>query len=665
MIRLSNLSVFFGKKNLFTDVSLNLSNGNRYGITGANGSGKSTLLKILAGEATPQEGEIGVPSSCRVGFLKQNHFDYEDERIIDTVLMGKPALWKALDEKHAILDKEEHTIDEGMKLAELEADIAAEDGYEAEAESGSILEGLGIESSLHNMPMSTLSGGYKLRVLLAQTLFARPGLLLMDEPTNHLDIASIGWLEGYLSSYAGTVVVVSHDHHFLNAASNYILDIDYETIRPYKGNYDEFIVAKELEFEQREKEAGRQEKKKDELRAFYTRFRGQATKARQAMSRKRELDKMDDIVVKRSSRIAPKFRFTQKRPSGRQPMNAEGICKSFGDKSVLKDVSFSISRGERLAVIGPNGVGKTTLLRILAETLKPDSGEVTPGHEVSIGYFAQNHREQIPAGSTPYKWLLTDAPAETSQAVRSTLGMMLFSGDDADKNTKALSGGEAARLVFSGLILRKANLMLLDEPTNHLDLETIEALSESLKKFPGTVIFVSHDRFFVERVATSVLELTHEGFELYMGRYSEFLKDKGTDHLERATGRRKGRGSNAASDSPEPQAALKSPPVKKDSTSPPPPEPGSAAERTLKKEFSKISKKIPRLEGKIKEMEDSIETINVELASGELYAKGREDECARRLSALTAAEAGLAASVAQWEAASVRLAELEEIFPKL
>ncbi|MBE9532441.1 MAG: ABC-F family ATP-binding cassette domain-containing protein, partial [Proteobacteria bacterium] len=366
MIQIDNLSMRFGSKILFDAVSMNLNNGCRYGITGANGSGKSTLLGIFSGEVSDFEGKVRLPGALKVGFLKQDHFEYENDRIVDAVIMGRPRLWDAIKEKAKLHDEDKHDAESGMRLAELESIICEENGYSAESEAAIILEGLGIESAKHENLMGTLSGGYKLRVLLAQCLFGAPGLLLLDEPTNHLDIMSIAWLEKYLTNYEGIVVAVSHDHHFLNSVVTHIMDIDYEDIRLYHGNYDFSLEAKGLNKLQQDQLIARQEKKKGELEAFYKRFRAQATKARQAMSRKKQLDKMDDIKIKRSSRIAPRFRFKLERQPGKEVFDIKNLSKSFEGNpvEVISNLSLNIMRGERVAIIGPNGAGKTTLMTV-------------------------------------------------------------------------------------------------------------------------------------------------------------------------------------------------------------------------------------------------------------------------------------------------------------
>ena len=659
MIQIDDLSMSFGERTLFEAVSLNLNDSCRYGITGANGSGKSTLLGILSGETQDYGGAVRFPGSMKVGFLRQDHFDYDTERIIDVALMGRARLWAALKEKADLLEADLHDAETGMRLGELEGIISEEHGYVAESEAAIILEGLGIETARHYEPMGSLSGGYKLRVLLARCLFSAPGLLLLDEPTNHLDIVSISWLEGYLTNYSGIVVVVSHDHHFLNAVVTHILDIDYEAVRLYHGNYDFSLEAKGLNSLQQEQLIARQEKKKQELSAFYNRFRAQATKARQAMSRKKQLDKMDDIVIKRSSRIAPRFRFNQKRPSGKQVLEVKGLTKGFqgGSAPVISDLSVNVMRGERVAIIGPNGAGKTTLMKLIAGELTPDSGEVKYGHEVHPGYFAQNHREQIESGITVYDWLMNHSCGELTAVIRSILGAMLFSGDDAKKKSDALSGGEAARLVFSRLMLANDNLLLLDEPTNHLDIESIEALAGTLKDFPGTVVFVSHDRFFVEEVASCILEITPGAYEFYKGGYGDFLAAREMEREGQRQGESQGLLEERGDPFPDGGLKKKARPNKRDKGGSQRNDSQGAVQdtRALNKELSRAEAKSAKIEEAVRIDEERVEEINSTLATGELYIGGREEELAIILTELEKTQKRLSVAMEKWEKMHVRI----------
>ncbi|MFV2073175.1 MAG: ABC-F family ATP-binding cassette domain-containing protein [Thermoanaerobaculales bacterium] len=532
MIAVTDLVKAYGSQTLFCDVSLQLNSGCRYGLVGANGSGKTTLLRILSGTEDPSGGAINLPKRLRVGVLEQDHFRYEETPILDIAMMGHSELWNALAERERILEASADHFD-GSRYAEVEDLVVSLDGYSFEARAAEILEGLGIPTRQHRMPLSTLSGGFKLRVLLAQVLASDPGALLLDEPTNHLDILSIRWLEKFLASYRGCAVVISHDHRFLDNVCTHILDIDYQTVTLYTGNYAAFNEAKRTDRERKETEISRQEKKISQHRAFADRFRAKATKARQAQSKLKQIDRIVIEPLPRSSRRYPLFRFAQIRPSGKKALEVEGISKAFGDKHVLENVSLFVRRGDRLAIIGPNGIGKSTLLKIAVGELAADEGAVEWGHEIRIGYFAQDHRRTL-AGrdATVEGWLASYCENETVGSVRSRLARVLFSGDDVGKRLNSLSGGEAARLVFARLIVEQPNVLILDEPTNHLDLEAIEALVAGLEAFDGTLIFVSHDRWFVSRLATRVLEITAEGITDYPGTYAEYLESCGDDHLD-------------------------------------------------------------------------------------------------------------------------------------
>ncbi len=447
-------------------------------------------------------------------------------------MMGHQELWAALEEKDRILEAAEEHFD-GDRYAEVEDIIVSLDGYGFEARAGEILEGLGIPSEVHRRPLSTLSGGFKLRVLLAQVLASDPGCLLLDEPTNHLDILSIRWLEKFLALYSGCAVVISHDHRFLDNVCTNILDVDYETVTLYTGNYRAFTKAKQANRERKEAEIARQEKKIAEHQAFADRFRAKATKARQAQSKLKQMDRIDIERLPRTSRRYPNFRFKQLRPSGKEALRVEGISKAFGDNRVLDNVSLNVRRGDRLAIIGPNGIGKSTLLKIAVGELEADKGEITWGHEARTGYFAQDHRKAFDGrDATVEAWLSAATAGESIGAVRNRLAQVLFSGDEVEKRLNSLSGGEAARLVFAGLTVEEPNVLVLDEPTNHLDLEAIEALVKALRTYDGTLIFVSHDRWFVSKLATRVFEISEKGINDYAGTYEEYLAACGDDHLD-------------------------------------------------------------------------------------------------------------------------------------
>ena len=542
MISISNLGKYFGEQTLFEGASIQFNPGERYGVVGANGSGKSTLLKILAGEEQPSEGNVSMPKTARLGILKQDHFAYEENDIIDVVMMGNAELWDAMVEKDALLENADKEFD-GDRYAILEDIIMANDGYALEARAGEILEGLGIPTPVHRNLLSTLSGGFKLRVLLAQVLAAEPEVLILDEPTNHLDILSIRWLEKFLENYRGCSLVVSHDHRFLDNISTCIADVDYETILLYKGNYTAFERQKKEERDRREHEIGKQEKKKAEQQAFIDRFKAKASKARQAQSKVKQIERMEIIELPQSSRRWPRFNFQQVRPTGKMVVKAEDVNKAYGDNKVLHDVELELRRGDRIAIIGPNGIGKSTLLKILIQEkgiqggTTADTGEIEWGHETHPGYFAQDHKEQLgtdgPGGKrTIEDWLWDFCPGEPVGFVRGHLGAVLFSKDEVKKKLTSLSGGEASRLILAKQIIVKPNVLILDEPTNHLDLEAIDSLVKALKKYEGTLIFVSHDRWFVNKLATRILEISESGINDFEGGYEEYLAKLGDDHLD-------------------------------------------------------------------------------------------------------------------------------------
>jgi ATPase subunit of ABC transporter with duplicated ATPase domains len=456
-------------------------------------------------------------------------------------MMGDAELWEAMVEKERLLARSERHFD-ADRYAELEDVILRKDGYTLEARAGEILEGLGIPTESHDGPLSALSGGFKLRVLLAQVLASDPDVLLLDEPTNHLDILSIRWLEKFLEDFKGCALVVSHDHRFLDNVCTCIVDLDYETIKAYPGNYREFTRAKRQDRERREKEIEKREKEIAERKAFVERFRAKATKARQAQSKLKLIDRIEIEPLPQSSRRHPTFRFRQRRPSGRQVLEIEGVGKSYGDNRVLDGVSLSITRGERVAVIGPNGIGKSTLLKIAMGEVAPDDGRVEWGYETHPGYVAQDHREQLGGGrQTVESWLWEACPARPLGFVRGQLGAVLFSGDDVHKKLASLSGGEAARLIFARHAVEQPNVLVLDEPTNHLDLEAIEFLVKGLTAYDGTLVFVSHDRWFVGELASRIVEITKSGINDFRGRYDEYLERCGDDHLDSDAALRKQR----------------------------------------------------------------------------------------------------------------------------
>ena len=550
MISVTGLGKSFGERTLFAGASFRLDPGERYGLVGANGSGKTTLLNILAGDLHASAGSVSIPRRTRLGVLRQDRFLYEDERVLQVALMGNEELWDAMAERDTLLARADEHFD-AQRFSELEEVFERHDGYTAESRAAAILEGLGLPDRVHRQPLSTLSGGFRLRVLLAQVLAGAPDALLLDEPTNHLDILSIRWLEKFLRGFRGPVAVISHDHRFLDNVATHILDIDYETVTGYPGNYTGFLNAKAAERERREKAIALREREIAHHQKFVDRFRAKASKARQAQSRVRMIEKKAEELVElpRSSRRYPRFRFEQRRPSGKEVVRVEGVTKSFGDNRVLDGVDLRVARGDRLAIVGPNGIGKSTLLKVMTERLDADAGAVEWGYETYPGYFAQDPKDHLGGGAggagaggggmdgpaarqTAEQWIGGYCEGKGMGFARGQLGLVLLGGEDADKRLAALSGGETARLVLCSLMIRMPNVLVLDEPTNHLDLESIEALVKGLKGFAGTLVFVSHDRWFVERLANRIVEITPEGVRDYRGTYEEYVRYCGDDHLD-------------------------------------------------------------------------------------------------------------------------------------
>jgi ATPase subunit of ABC transporter with duplicated ATPase domains len=539
MIATTNLAKEYGARVLFAGVSLQLNDGCRYGLVGANGSGKTTFMRVLAGDESASEGTVTIPKRARIGVLRQDRFLDDDEIILDLAMRGDAVVWNALAEQRRIAAlHEEHAAGAGLaidpgRVADLEDVVAAHDGYTLEARASEVLEGLAIPTRLHRSPLSTLSGGFKLRVLLAQVLLGGVDILLLDEPTNHLDILTIRWLEKFLAGYAGCAVIISHDQRFLDNVSSHTLDVDYRTITQYTGNYSKAVLEKAAVRARKETGIERAEEEIARKRAFVERFGAKNTKASQAQSRLKQIERIEVEELIDSSRRAPHLRVVPERPSGRDVLELGRVTKSYGDKRVLTDVSLTVRRGERVGIIGPNGLGKSTLLRIVVERLAADAGHVKWGHETRVGYFPQDHREVLDDPQvTPLQAVSALCPGESPTFVRGQLGRVLFSGEEVDKRVGLLSGGEAARLIFALLAVQKPNVLVLDEPTNHLDMEAIRALLEGLKAYAGTVIFVSHDRWFVSELATRVVELTPEGPRDFLGTYAEYLERCGDDHLD-------------------------------------------------------------------------------------------------------------------------------------
>ncbi len=527
MIAVNGVSMRYGAKVLFEDVTTTFATGRRYGLTGPNGAGKSTFMKLLTGELPPQKGDVVRPE--RLGVLRQDQFAFDQYRVVDAVIMGNAVLWAALEERDLLYAKATLSDADGMRLGELEGVIGEHDGYSAESDAAILLDGLDIPEHLHERKMSELQGGQKVRVLLAQALFGRPQALLLDEPTNHLDLDSIHWLVDFLSRYEGTLVVISHDRHFLNAVCTHTADIDYQTIITYTGGYDEMVLAKTQIRSRLESQNEQREKKIAQLQDFIQRFSA-GTRSSQVQSRRKEVERLQTTELARSNIQRPYIRFQQARPSGRLAMECKGVSKAHDGVPVIRGFEAVVNRGERIALVGRNGVGKTTLLKALladapGQPAAPgdiDAGTVRWGHEVAIGYFAQDHTGAIEHGLTAVEWLHRFDPDAARQDIHGLLGQMLFSGEEGYKPTAALSGGETARLLFCRIMLQKPNVLVFDEPTNHLDLESINALSAALQKFEGTVFLVTHDEDLMDAVATRVWHLDRDGVHDFKGSYEEF-----------------------------------------------------------------------------------------------------------------------------------------------
>ncbi|NLR75975.1 ABC-F family ATPase [Leeia aquatica] len=534
MLSTNNITMQFGAKPLFEKVTVKFGEGNRYGLIGANGSGKSTFMKILGGDLEPTSGHVMLDPGERLGKLRQDQFAYEDCRVLDVVMMGNVELWAVQEEKNAIYANLDATEDDYMRAAELETRFGELGGYDAEARAGALLIGAGIDGGLHNGPMSEVAPGFKLRVLLAQALFSDPDVLLLDEPTNNLDINTIRWLESVLNERASTMVIISHDRHFLNSVCTHMADLDYGEIRIYPGNYDDYMIASA---EARARLVADNARKKDQiadLQEFVARFKANKSKARQATSRLKQVDKLKEtmVQVKPSSRVSPYVRFEldEKNKLHRQAVELAGVSKAF-DKPLFRSLDLIIEAGQKIAVIGPNGAGKTTLLRTLVGEMTPDGGQVKWAEKATLGYFAQDHAADFDSDDNLFDWMQQwGQQGDDDQVIRGTLGRLLFSGEDIKKSVRVLSGGEKCRMLFGKLLLLRTNVLIMDEPTNHLDMESIEALNMALEMYKGTLIFVSHDRQFVSSLATQILELDGSGgFLHYLGGYDDYLSSRGLE----------------------------------------------------------------------------------------------------------------------------------------
>jgi ATPase subunit of ABC transporter with duplicated ATPase domains len=526
----SSITLQFAAKPLFENVNVKFGDGNRYGLIGANGCGKSTFMKILAGELEPSAGNVSLDPGERMAWLRQDQFGYEEQRVLDVVLQGHAEMWRVMQEKDAIYMNPEASEEDYLHAAELEAKFGEMGGYDAEARAGQLLLGVGIPTEQHNGTMSQIAPGFKLRVLLTQALFSNPDILLLDEPTNNLDINTIRWLENVLNESNATIIVISHDRHFLNQVCTHMADLDFGTIKTYPGNYDDYMLASA---QVKERQASANAKAKDkvaELQEFVRRFSANKSKARQATSRMKMIDKIKIEDFKPSSRQNPYIRFEPEKALHRRALEVENLKFGYDDAPLFSNMAFSLEAGEKMAVIGGNGVGKSTLMKLLMGELTPQFGEVKWSENASIGYFSQDHVSDFDSDLNLTDWMHQwTQPGDDEQVLRGILGRLLFSGDDVKKSVRVLSGGEKGRMLYGKLMLGRHNVLVMDEPTNHMDMESIESLNLALDLFKGTLIFVSHDRQFVSSLATRVLEITPQGVEFYMGTYDEYLHSKGLE----------------------------------------------------------------------------------------------------------------------------------------
>ncbi len=524
----ANITMQFGPKPLFENISVKFGEGNRYGLIGANGCGKSTFMKILGGDLEPSGGNVALEPNVRLGKLRQDQFAYEDVRVLDVVMMGHTEMWAAMTERDAIYANPEATDDDYMHAAELEAKFAEYGGYDAEARAGALLLGIGIDEKFHTGPMSDVAPGWKLRVLLAQALFSKPDVLLLDEPTNNLDINSIRWLESMLNEYNSTMIIISHDRHFLNSVCTHMADMDFGTLKVWPGNYDDYMLASAQARERQAAANTRAKERVAELQDFVRRFSANKSKARQATSRAKQIDKIKIEEFKPSSRQNPFIRFEFEKKLHNIAVVADSITKKY-ERTIFQNFNLSVQPGERIAIIGENGAGKTTLLRSLLGNLTLDHGTVKWSENANVGYMPQDTYEEFPDDVVLMDWIdqyRKDGDDETM--VRGTLGRLLFSADDIKKSVKVLSGGEKGRMIWGKLMLGRHNVLLMDEPTNHMDMESIESLQIALEKFEGTLIFVSHDREFVSGLANRIIEVTTHGtLTDFGGNYEDFLASQG------------------------------------------------------------------------------------------------------------------------------------------
>lgn len=530
MLSTNNITMQFGSKPLFENISVKFGNGNRYGLIGANGSGKSTFMKIIGGDLVPTSGNVALDPHERLGKLRQDQFAFESFTVLDTVIMGHTELWEIKQERDRIYSLPEMSEEDGFKVADLETQYAEMDGYSAESRAGELLLGVGIPIEQHYGLMSEIAPGWKLRVLLAQALFSNPDILLLDEPTNNLDIDTIRWLEDTLNERESTMIIISHDRHFLNMVCTHMADLDYGELRIYPGNYDDYMTASTQARERLLADNAKKKAQISELQSFVSRFSANASKSKQATSRARQIEKIKLEEVKASSRQNPFIRFEQDKKLFRNALVVENLTKGFDNGPLFKNLNLMVEVGEKVAILGTNGIGKTTLIKTLMGELTPEQGEIKWSENANIGYYAQDHEYEFDDELTVFDWMSQwKQPTDDEQAVRSVLGRLLFSQDDIKKKVKVLSGGEKGRMLFGKLMMQKPNIIVMDEPTNHLDMESIESLNMALELYQGTLFFVSHDREFVSSLATRIVEITPEKVIDYTGNYEDYLRSQGIE----------------------------------------------------------------------------------------------------------------------------------------
>lgn len=528
MLTTANITMQFGDKPLFENISIKFGNGNRYGLIGANGCGKSTFMKILGGELEPSAGNVSVDPNERMAKLGQDQFAFEKYTVVDTVIMGHKELWAVKEERDRIYALPEMSDEDGMRVGDLETEFAEMDGYSAEARAGELLLGLGIPEEQHFGLMSEIAPGLKLRVLLAQVLFAEPEIMLLDEPTNNLDMHTIAWLEQILLARNCTMIIISHDRHFLNTVCTHMADLDYGELRLFHGNYDEYMIAAEQARDRLHADNAKKKAQMAELQTFVSRFSANASKAKQATSRQKQLDKIQLEEVKPSSRQNPFIRFEQEKELFRNALEVTDLKQGYGDNILINGVNLMVEVGERIAIIGENGIGKSTFLNTLAGAMTQMEGVIKWSENSNIGYYAQDHAHDFEQDMNLLDWMgQWKKDGDDEQTVRGILGRMLFSQNDIKKSVKVISGGEQGRMLFGKLIMQKPNILLMDEPTNHMDMESIESLNLALENYKGTLLFVSHDRQFVSSIATRIIEITKDGVNDFHGTYDEYLAKQG------------------------------------------------------------------------------------------------------------------------------------------